>query len=232
MPSPDKSLAAFRQAYFGAIDSYLAWHDGFQYHTDLAGLDALTPAQQQQAAEELLAGLRAGTADARAMLGLGHLRYAEALPLLHQCLRQSFATYYALQAIAQINPAGFYPPVVAGLLADPTKQHQYLDLDLVIGLRECFTLPQLGPLIPPLIFALLANKDNLVRSHALHGVRLLSGSATAAQLADYNPQRIKADEVFQLLVKNKEPQNFCRAQQLLLTQLPPETVATFLPYPT
>ncbi|GAB3635743.1 hypothetical protein GCM10027422_13330 [Hymenobacter arcticus] len=227
MDSPNGSLAAFRQAYFGPIDNYLAWHDGFQYQTDLTCLAALTPAQQQQAAEELLAGLRAGTADARAMLGLGYLRYANALPLLHQCLRQSFATYYALQAIAQINPAGFYPPVVADLLADPAKQHQYMDL--VIGLREYFTLPQLGPSIPPLIFALLANKEYLVRNHALHAVRLLSGSTTAAQLADYNPQRIKADEVFQLLIKDNQPQHFRRAQQLLLTQLPPETVASFSP---
>jgi hypothetical protein len=227
MDLPDSSLTAFRQAYFGPIDNYLAWHDGFQYQTDLACLAALTPAQQQQAAKELLAGLRAGTADARAMLGLGHLRYANALPLLHQCLRQSFATYYALQAIAQINPAGFYPPVVAELLANPAKQHQYMDL--VIGLREYFTLPQLGPVIPPLIFALLTNKDNLVRSHALHAVRRLSGSATAAQLADYNPQRIKADEVFQLLIRSNEPRNFHRAQQLLLTQLPPEIGSSFLP---
>lgn len=227
MVSLDKLLAAFRQAYFGPIDNYLAWHDGFQYVTDLACLDALTPAQQQQAAEELLAGLRAGTADARAMLGLGYLRYADALPLLHQCLRQSFATHYALQAIAQISPAGFYPPIAAALLADPARQHQYMDL--VIGLREYFTLPQLGPVIPPLLFALLTNKEYLVRYHALHAVRLLSGSATAAQLADYNPQRIQADEVFQLIIKDNRPRNFRRAQQLLLTQLPLETAASFLP---
>ena len=226
MPDPGNPFVTFRQAYFGPIDNYLAWHDGFQYQTDLACLDALTPARQRQAAEELLAGLRAGTADARAMLGLGHLRYAEALPLLHHCLRQSFATHYALQAIAQINPAGFYPPVVSELLVDPARQHQYMDL--VIGLRECFTLPQLGPVIPPLIFALLTNQDYLVRNHALYAVRRLSGSATAAQLADYNPQRIKADEVFQLIIKDNQPRNFRRAQQLLLTQLPPETMASFL----
>jgi hypothetical protein len=206
--------------------STTTWHDGFQYITDLACLDALTLAQQQAAAQELLTGLRAGTADARAMLGLGHLRYAEALPLLHQCLQQSFATHYALQAIAQIDPAGFYPPIVAQLLADPARQHQYMDL--VIGLREYFTLPQVGPVVPPLIFTLLANKEYLVRYHALDAVRRLSGSATAAQLADYNPQRIIADEVFQLITKDNQPRNFSRAQQLLLTQLPPETVTSFL----
>ncbi|RZL08374.1 MAG: hypothetical protein EOO62_15410 [Hymenobacter sp.] len=223
MDSPDNSLATFRQAYFGPIDNYLAWHDGFQYLTDLSCLDALTPAQQQQAAEELLAGLRADTADARAMLGLGHLRYAEALPLLHRCISRRRFTLYALEAIAQINPAGLYPPMIARQLIAESPVDQLIDL--LVGLREYYTLPQVGATLPPLLFALLTHSDYLVRYHTLEALRRLYGSLTTEEMHD--PQRISTDNIFSLISKRGLFATYGKAQRLLLAELPAATLAAF-----
>ncbi len=227
MSAPDSPLATFRRAYFGPINYYRDWYDGLQYRDELACLDTLTPAEQAQAAAELLAGLRAGTADARAMLGLGHLRCAEALPLLHHCLRRNVASPDALKAIAQINPAGFYPPIVAGQLrAQATPVYQLIDL--LVGLREYFALPQLGPAIPSLIFGLLTHADYLVRYHALHTLRHLYGSPTELTAdALHDPQRIRNDEVFGLIMEDKHFASFGKAQHLLLTELPAATLARF-----
>jgi len=218
----ESPLAAFRHAYFGPIDQYLAWHDGFDSQTDLGLLDQLAPAAQAQAATELLAALRAGTADARALLGLGHLRCAEALPLLHLCVRRGTFALYALGAIATINPAGLYPPLVAASLGAKASTAYHL-LDVLIGLREYFTLPQLGPVIPPFIFALVAHDDYLVRYHALATVRRLYGSLTQEELHD--PARVKSDEVFGLLAKTGYFVRFGKAQRLLLAELPAATLA-------
>jgi len=218
------SLAIFRQAYFGPIDQYLAWHDGFDFFTDRACLDALTPAEQQQAATELLAALRARTADARALLGLAHLRCAEALPLLHDYLRRGTFGLYALEAIAAINPAGFYPPIVAAQLrAKAITEYQLMDL--LLGLRSYYTLPQLGPAIPSLIFKLLAHSDYLVRYHALRALRHLYGAAPAPELPD--AAQLKADQVFGLICERGLFTNYAKAQRLLLAELPAATLAAY-----
>jgi hypothetical protein len=224
MSDATAALAAFHQAFFGPIDQYLAWHDGFGFQTDLACLDALTPAQQAQAALALLAALRAGTADARALLGLGHLRHAEALPLLHHCLRRGFYALYALEAIAQIDPAGLYPPLVAEQLGSK-KTTMYQLIDLLIGLREYFSLPQLGPVVPGRVFGLLAHPDYLVRNHALTTLRRLYHSP-AAHLAD-DLNWVNTDEIFKLITKDKHPANYRKAQRLLLAELPAATLASY-----
>ena len=224
MSPAESPLAEFRRAYFGPIDQYMAWHDGFGSQTDLACLDALAPAQQAQAADELLAALRARTADARALLGLGHLRYAEALPLLHDCLRRGFYAFYALDAIAQINPAGFYPPIVAARLRARAST-EYQLMDLLMGLREYFTLPQLGPAIPPLIFNLLTHPDYLVRYHALNALRRLYGAAPQPELP--SQAQLKADQVFGLICEKGLFTNYAKAQRLLLAELPAATLAAY-----
>ena len=223
MSPAESPLAEFRRAYFGPIDQYLAWHDGFGSQTDLACLDALAPAQQAQAADELLAALRARTADARALLGLGHLRYAEALPLLHDCLRRGFYALYALEAIAQIAPAGLYPPIVAAQLRAKALT-EYQLMDLLIGLRAYFTLPQLGPAIPPLIFNLLTHPEYLVRYHALNTLRRLYGAAPP-ELPDR--AQLRADQVFGLICEKGLFTNYAKAQRLLLAELPAATLATY-----
>lgn len=222
MSVSESPLAVFRRAYFGPIDQYLAWHDGFGFMTDLACLDALSPAGQATAAAELLAALRARTADARAMLGLGHLRHAEALPLLHDYLRRGAFALYALAAIAQINPAGLYPPIVVALLrAQASTEYQLMDA--LLGLREYFTLPQLGPVVPPQVFKLLTHSEYLVRYHALYTLRRLYGSTR--QEAAHDPARIKDDLVFGLISKSGLFTNFGKAQRLLLAELPAAALA-------
>ncbi len=224
LPTPATSLAAFRHAYFAPIDQYLAWHDGFDFFTDLVCLDALTPAEQVTAATELLAALRAGTADARALLGLSHLRCAEALPLLHDYVRRGAFAFYALAAIAEINPAGFYPPIVATQLrTKATSEHQLIDL--LLGLRTYFTLPQLGPAIPPVVFKLLTHSAYLVRYHALYTLRHLYDSATQEEVRD--PARIQDDQVFSLISSNGLLPDFGKAQRLLLAELPADILAAY-----
>ena len=222
MPATPSPLVLFRQAYFGPIDQYQAWHDGFSFVTDLACLDALTLAERAQAATELLAALRARTADARALLGLAHLRYAEALPLLHDYLRRGVYAFYALEAIAAINPAGFYPPIVAARLRAKHSITEYQLMDLLLGLREYFALPQLGPIIPSLIFNLLAHSEYLVRYHALGTLRRLYGNAPPDQPA---PTQLKADQVFGLICEKGLFTQYAKAQRLLLAELPAATLA-------
>jgi hypothetical protein len=222
--SSESPLAVFRRAYFEPIDQYMAWHDGFGFLTNLDCLDALTPPEQATAATELLAALRAGTADARAILGLGHLRYTEALPLLHDYVRRGWAALYALEAIAEINPAGLYPPIVAAQLRAKTSTEFQL-MDLLIGLREYFTLPQIGRVIPPLVFKLLTHSDFLVRHHALDTLRRLYGIETREQAQ--NMERRMKDDVFGVIAKDGFFTNFGKAQHLLLAELPPATLAAY-----
>jgi hypothetical protein len=221
MQSP---LAIFRQAYFGPIDQYLAWHDGFDFFTDRACLDALAPAEQQQAASELLAAVRVRTADARVLLGLAHLRCAEALPLLHDCLRRGLYSFYALEAIAAISPVGFYPPIVAAQLRARAST-EYQLMDLLLGLRTYYTLPQLGPAIPSLIFKLLAHSEYLVRYHALQALRHLYGLVPPPELPD--AAQLRADQVFGLICEKGLFTNYAKAQRLLLAELPAATLATY-----
>lgn len=220
----ESPLTTFRRAYFAPIDQYLAWHDGFDFFTDLACLDALAPTQQATAATELLAALRVGTADARALLGLGHLHHAEALPLLHDYVHRGVYAFYALAAIAEINPAGFYPSIVAARLRakDSTESHL---IDLLLGLRTYFALPQLGPVIPSLILKLLAHSAYLVRYHALCTLRQLYGSAPQAKAHD--PARVQDDQVFRLISSKKLFPDFGRAQRLLVAELPAATLAAY-----
>ena len=237
MLSPESPLATFRRAYFGPIDQYMAWHDGFGFLTNLDCLDALPPAEQATATTELLAALRAGTAttellaalragtaDARAMLGLGHLRAAEALPLLHDYVRRGWAALYALEAIAEINPAGLYPPIVAAQLRAKTSTEFQL-MDLLIGLREYFTLPQIGRVIPSLVFKLLTHSEFLVRHHALDTLRRLYGVETREQAQ--NMERRMKDDVFSVIAKEGFFTNFGKAQRLLLAELPPAALAAY-----
>jgi hypothetical protein len=221
---PKNPLAAFRHAYFAPIDQYLAWHDGFDFFTDLACLDTLAPAEQATAATELLAALRADTADARALLGLGHLRHAEAFPLLHNYVGRGLYAFYALAAIAEINPTGFYPPIVAARLRAKDSTESQL-IDLLLGLRTYFTLPQLGQTVPPLIFKLLAHSAYLVRYHALCTLRRLYGSAPHAAAPD--PVRIQDDQVFGLISSKGVFTDFGRAQRLLVAELPAATLAAY-----
>ena len=215
MVSVENLLVVFRREYFGAIDQYLAWHDG--YEANFACLDALSPTEQAQAATELLAGLRARTADARAMLGLGHLRCEEALPLLHDYLRQGHYSMYALQAIALINPAGLYRPLVAELLAPKADWTRLIDV--LTGLREYFTLPQLGAGIAARIFTLLTHPDYLVRYHALNTLRRLYGLQSASTQRSQSNEAIRADKLLGLITSNKAPADYRQAQRLLLTKL-------------
>ena len=224
MPFPESPLAVFRRAYFEPIDLYMAWHDGFGFLTNLDCLDALTPPEQATATTELLAALRAGTADARAMLGLGHLRATEALPLLHDHVRRGWAALYALEAIAEINPAGLYPPIIAAQLR-AKKSTEFQLMDLLIGLREYFTLPQIGRVIPPLIFKLLTHSEFLVRHHALDALRRLYGVETREQAQ--NMERRMKDKIFSVIAKEGFFTNFGQAQRLLLAELPPATLADY-----
>ena len=215
MPSPETSLEVFRREYFGSIDQYLAWHDG--YEANFTCLDALTAAEQGEAAAELLAGLRNTTADARAILGLGYLRCEEALPLLHDYLRRGHYSMYALEAIAQINPAGLYRPLVAQLLTSKAEWTKLIDV--LTGLREYFTLPQVGVTIAARIFTLLAHPDYLARYHALSTLRRLYGLQSAATQRRQSDKAIRADKLFSLITTDKAPADYRQAQQLLLKQL-------------
>jgi hypothetical protein len=96
---------------------------------------------------------------------------------------------------------------------------------VLIGLREYFTLPQLGPSIPPRILTLLAHDEYLVRYHALATLRRLYGSLAQEELRD--PERLKNDEVFSLIAQNGYFARFGKAQRLLLAELPVATQASY-----
>lgn len=203
--APDQRTQ-FRRAYFGPIDLYLAWHDSFT--ADTAGLAALPAAGQAEAAHELLAALRRGQADARAIIGLGFLRCEEALPLLHDYLRRGTYALYALQAIAAISPAGLYQPLVAQSL-QPTRPWTQL-IDVLVGLRE---LPGLLPAaeVVAALLALLTHREFLVRHHTLATLRQLLHLPTPAFPAP--------DPIATLLASRWWPCRHRQARRRLLTQL-------------
>lgn len=220
-PLPASSLAVFRRAYFGPINQYLAWHDGFD--ADTACLAALSPAGRAQAETELLTALRQRTADARAVLGLGYLRSEEAQPLLHHCLRQGFYAHYALTAIAQINPAGLDRALLANVLTTATNALHLMDV--LVGLPDAFTLPQVGSAVAAAALRHFTHPDYLVRYHALNALRRLYGMP-APNPGD-SPAVLRADTLFGLICRKRTPRAYRQAQQLFIAQAPAATLQEF-----
>lgn len=221
MLTPDSPLAAFRREYFGPIDRYLAWHDG--YTADPAPLTTLGPAERQQAEAELLAALRSDNADARAILGLAYLRSEEALPLLHHLLRQGRDAQYALTAIARINPEGLDRRLLAEVLRTTTNVSHLMDL--LVGLPDGFTLPQVGAAVASAALRHFTHPDYLVRYHALNALRRLYGVPAPAPTDSV--AAIRADELFGLITRDTSPRAHHQAQRLLLAQVPPATLRAF-----
>ena len=219
-PLPASSLAAFRRAYFGPIDQYLAWHDGFD--ADTACLAALSPAGRAQAGTELLTALRQRTADARALLGLGYLRSEEAQPLLHHCLRQGFYAHYALTAIAQINPAGLDRALLADVLTTTNASHL---MDVLVGLPDAFTLPQVGAAVAAAALRHFTHPDYLVRYHALNALRQFYG--VPVPKPDGSPAVLRADTSFGLICRKRAPRAYRQAQQLFIAQVPAAILQEF-----
>jgi|GEM_PF-3297842 len=208
IPTPDISLATFRRAYFGPIDKYLAWHDGFD--ADTACLVALSPTERAQAETELLMALRERSADARAILGLGYLRSEEALPLLHQ----DFYAHYALTAIAQINPAGLDRALLADVLTTTNASHL---MDVLVGLPKAFTLPQVGSAVAAAALRHFTHPDYLVRYHALNALRRFYG--VLVPKPDDSPAVLRADTLFGLICRKRAPRAYRQAQQLFIAQV-------------
>ena len=209
-------LDHFRQQYFGPYDHYLGWHDG--YDADLAALDVLTPADRATAEAELCTVLSTGRPDPRVVLGLGHLRSRAALPLLHNYLPKS--GIYVLGAIAQIDPTALQTERLLALMTSSKAEESDL-YGIVMGLGSYFTLPQLDPRIIQQLIALLANRHYLVRSHALDTLRRFyhlpspkDGDGARTTQAD-----VLSDELFCLIVPDRKPADFRRAQQLLQAQI-------------
>ena len=217
----DTPLAAFRRAYFGPIDQYLAWHDG--YEADTACLAALSPAERAQAEIELLTALRSRSADARAVLGLGYLRSEEALPLLHHYLRQDLYAQYVLAAIAQINPAGLDRLLLAEVLTTTTQASHLMDV--LVGLPGAFTLPQVGSAVAAAALRQFTHADYLVRYHALNALRQLYG-VPAPEPRD-SLAAIRADTLFGLICQKRAPRAYRQAQQLFMAQVPASTLREF-----
>ena len=209
-------LDHFRQQYFGPVDHYLGWHDG--YEADFPALDQLTPADRATAEAELCASLQADRADPRVLLGLGHLRSRAALPLLHAYMPRS--GIYALQAIARIDPAALDADRVLVLLRHPKIEESDL-YGLVIGLGSFFTLAALDPRLIMQLLALLAHRYYLVRTHALDALRKLyhlpapkEGNGHTITRAD-----IFSDELFCLISTDQRPADFRRAQERMQAQM-------------
>ncbi|MBO2007623.1 hypothetical protein [Hymenobacter negativus] len=221
IPIADTPLAVFRHAYFGQIDQYLAWHDG--YEADQACLTALSPVERNQAEAELLAALRNRTADARAVMGLGYLRSEEALPLLHHCLRQGFYAHYVLTAIASINPAGLDRMWLDNVLTTTTNTYNLIDV--LMGLPDAFALPQVGAGVATAALRHFTHPDYLVRYHALNALRKLYG--VPGPQPSHSPAAIRADALFGLICQKHAPRAYRQAQQLFISQVPAATLREF-----
>ena len=221
IPTTDTPLERFRRAYFGPIDHYLAWHDG--YEADTACLAVLAPVERAQAETELLTALRNRTADARTILGLGYLRSEEAQPLLHHCLRQDFYAQYSLAAIAQIDPAGLDRPWLAEVLTTTPKAS--LLMDVLVALPGAFTLPQVGAAVATAALRQFTHPDYLVRYHALNALRQLYG--VPAPEPRTSSAALRADTLFGLICQKRAPRAYRQAQQLFLAQVPAATLREF-----
>lgn len=205
------TLASFRQAFFGPIDNYLAWHDGFDSVIDVAAtLGGLSAAEQEQAAAELMHALEHGPADARVVLGLAHLRHHPALPALNRYLPK--AANYVLQAISQIDPAQLDLERVARTLE--ARDTQTL-IEVLTGLSYYYTRAQLNADIIRRIINLLTHSDYLIRYHALQAARHIH---SIPGLAD-ELNSLREDPVFSCIVSDKGPRDFRRAQELLLGEI-------------
>lgn len=209
MPTPTSSpaLLRFREAFFGEIDHYLAWHDG--YEADTTTLDALTPPERTTAEQELLAALQAPRSDARIVIGLGHLRSRTALGPLHAYLPAFGA--YVLAALAEIDPQAVDWPRIDALLRSGLSEYQLLDL--LMGLRQSFQLAQLPPTIPATVLHLLTHQEYLVRYHALAALR------TLYQLPIPEGSQPRADYVFSLICSDASAGQHREAQRLIREQI-------------
>ena len=210
---PSPGLAFFRQQYFGPVDHYLGWHDG--YEADTTCLDRLAPAERAQAETELLANLQTGTADPRTLLGLGYLRSRAALPLLHDYLLRT-ATY-ALGAIAQTDPAALDQARL--LQALRAKASEFQLTNVLVGIYSHFQLAQLSPAVAEQLLALLAHPDYLVRYHALAGLRRLHRLPTAGFEYNFDSTALRQDEAFGLISKDGHPARYRQAQRLLTQEI-------------
>ena len=209
-------LDAFRHAYFSPIDQYLAWHDG--YEADPAYLTALSATERVQAEQELLAALRTQQGDARAVLGLSYLRSEEALPLLHQCLRQNRYVHYALTAIAAITPARLDRTLLRHVLLEKNSSASHL-IDVLLGLHDSFTLLQVGAEVARAVLDRFTHPDYLVRYHALNALRSLYGVPA--------PSDIHHDTLFGLICRKWAPSAYRRAHQLFISQVATNTLHQF-----
>ncbi|WP_046244558.1 hypothetical protein [Hymenobacter terrenus] len=206
-------LAYFRQQYFGPVDHYLGWHDG--YEADFICLDQLTIAERGQAETELLAAVQTRPGDPRALLGLGHLRSRAALPALHNCL--PFWATYALNAIAQIDAQALDKAQLLHELRNTTSEYQLIDF--LVGIRAYFTLAHVGTAITAQIFRLLHHAQYLVRYHALQTLRRLYALPTAALEFSHDTEKVREDAVFQLICKDGYPAKYRQAEQLVRLEI-------------
>lgn len=204
------ALETFRQKFFGPIDQYLAWHDGFDSFTDLEALDRLSAAERVVAEQELIAGLQEPRgADSRAVIGLGHLRSRAALPVLHALLPA--AGSYVLPAIASIDAQATDWARLDALLRSGLSQYELLDL--LVGLRAAYTLAQLPPALPPTVLTLLTHPEYLVRYHALATLRVLY------QLREAEDSPLRDDHIFSLICSDKSTRQHREAQRRLQEQI-------------
>lgn len=209
MTSP--TLLSFRQAFFGPIDNYLAWHDGFDSVIDVAAsLGGLSAAEKELAAAELIHALEHGPADARVVLGLAYLRHRPALPALNSYLPK--AANYVLQAISQIDPSQLDLRQVARTL---DAQDTQTLIDVLTGLGYYYTRTQLNAAIIQRIINLLTHADYLIRYHALQAARHIHG---IPGLAD-DLHGLREDPIFSCIVSSKGSRDFRRAQELLLAEI-------------
>ncbi|GAB3834850.1 hypothetical protein [Hymenobacter jeollabukensis] len=206
-PPASPALARFRTTFFGDIDHYLAWHDG--YEADTTTLDALTPAGRAAAERELLAALQAHWTDPRVIIGLGHLRSRAALPLLHDHLPNAGA--YVLAALAQIDAAAVDWPRIDALLGSGASPYQLLDM--LMGLRQYFSLAQLPPDVPVTVLSLLIHPEYLVRYHALAALRTWYHLPSAAS------SQPRADHIFGLICSDQSAGQHREAQRLIREQM-------------
>jgi hypothetical protein len=188
-------LEAFRNEFFGEIDQYMAWHDGYSANTSV--LDLLNDSEKSIAETELTEALQFKNADPRAVIGLGHLKSERALPLLNRLACISAYGYYAIQAIANTNPQS----LDADLICQALKSGNYT---LVMGLGYFFEREYIPKKVLDGLFEALSHSDYLMRYHTLD---------TLAKFCKV-PEKIK-NSVFKLIVSDDMPANYRQAIDIL-----------------
>ncbi|UOQ72556.1 hypothetical protein [Hymenobacter cellulosilyticus] len=166
----------------------------------------------------MLTALRDRQADARALLGLGYLRSEEALPLLHNLLRQGWYAQYVLGAIAAINPAGLNRTILLEVLLSSTSSKSQL-METLIGIYSSFTLPQVGAKVGQAVLGQLTHSDYLIRYHALDALRKLYSVPSS--------DNIREDDLFSLICKKDAPGAYRHAQQMFISKVPAATLQQF-----